>query len=73
MEQLNLLRNKCKEEKEGQVVTIYTRELLNTDSDFTFFTAESSDEYHVTQLQSRSRGRVTEKPKKLLTGLKMLF
>lgn len=38
LEQLNLPWNKCKEEEEeGQVVTISTIELLNTDSDFTFF------------------------------------
>lgn len=40
VEQLNLLWNKCKEEGEGEVVTIYTIELLNTDSDFTLRTVE---------------------------------
>lgn len=41
VELLNLLWNKCKEEEEeGEVVTIYTIELLNTDSDFTFFAVE---------------------------------
>lgn len=40
VEQLNLLWNKCNEEEEGEVVTIYTIELLNSDSDFTFFFSE---------------------------------